>query len=67
MPTGAGRISSAVSMGKGGPPISAATAARVLGIGHDAQAHRIDAEIADRRARRALFDRPVAGRRGGVL
>ena len=35
----------------------------VLGVGHDAQAHRIDAEIADRRAQ-ALFDRPVAvGRR----
>ena len=35
----------------------------VLGVGHDAQAHRIDAEIADRRAQ-ALLDRPVAvGRR----
>src|SRR5688500_2395415 len=31
----------------------------VLGIGHHTQTHRIDAEIADRRAQ-ALFDRPVA-------
>ena len=35
----------------------------VLGVGHHAQAHRIDAEIAHRRAQ-SFFDRPVAvGRR----